>query len=193
MALLSISKPTVAPPGKARAREAALGRLPARATGTGLRYALCASTARARSKVARPSPRAPTNPIRHDPTTPIIIPRVRVARDDPARGRRPGRLYSPRSGSVPMVELARAVFVAHHIGRTRHERVCGLFPGRRRRGGQTLAPKWSWENLPFARALGSSRRRRQPALPPSDVPYFKTRRRGPLRQRGSDSQPASSA
>jgi citrate lyase beta subunit len=32
-------------------------------------------------------------------------------------------------GIVPMVELARAVFVAHHMADA-HERVCGLFLGR---------------------------------------------------------------
>src|SRR4029453_5333418 len=73
-------------------------------------------------------------------------------------------------GIVPMVELARAVFAAHHMAEA-HERVCGLFLG----GGDLaadLGAEGSWENLLFARP------RLVAAAAPTgiaamDVPYFR--------------------
>lgn len=73
-------------------------------------------------------------------------------------------------GIVPMVELARAVFVAHHMAEA-HERVCGLFLG----GGDLaadLGAEGSWENLLFARSriVAAAATTGIAAI---DVPYFK--------------------
>jgi len=73
-------------------------------------------------------------------------------------------------GVVPMVELARAVFVAHLMADA-HERVCGLFLG----GGDLaadLGAEGSWENLLYARsrivvAAATT------GIAAIDVPYFK--------------------
>lgn len=73
-------------------------------------------------------------------------------------------------GIIPMVELARAVFVANLMADA-HERVCGLFLG----GGDLaadLGAEGSWENLLFARsqvvAAAAST-----GIAAIDVPYFK--------------------
>jgi (S)-citramalyl-CoA lyase len=74
-------------------------------------------------------------------------------------------------GIVPMVELARAIFVAHHMADA-HERVCGLFLG----GGDLaadLGADGSWENLLFARSriVAAAATTGIAAI---DVPYFKS-------------------
>jgi citrate lyase beta subunit len=71
---------------------------------------------------------------------------------------------------IPMIELARAVFVAHLIANA-HERVCGLFLG----GGDLaadLGAEGSWENLLFARSriVAAAATTGIAAI---DVPYFK--------------------
>ena len=71
---------------------------------------------------------------------------------------------------VPMVELARAVFVAHLIADA-NERVCGLFLG----GGDLaadLGAEGSWENLLFARSRIVAAAATT-AIAAIDVPYFK--------------------
>jgi citrate lyase beta subunit len=73
-------------------------------------------------------------------------------------------------GLIPMVELARAVFVADLMANT-HERVCGLFLG----GGDLaadLGTEGSWENLLFARSriVAAAATTGIAAI---DVPYFK--------------------
>jgi len=73
-------------------------------------------------------------------------------------------------GIVPMVELARAVFVAHHMAEA-HERVCGLFLG----GGDLaadLGAEGSWENLLFARSRIVAAAATT-GIASIDVPYFK--------------------
>ncbi len=73
-------------------------------------------------------------------------------------------------GIIPMVELARAVFVADQIAAA-HQRVCGLFLG----GGDLaadLGAEGSWENLLFARSriVAAAATTGIAAI---DVPYFK--------------------
>jgi len=71
---------------------------------------------------------------------------------------------------IPMVELARAVFVAHHIANA-HERVCGLFLG----GGDLaadLGAEGSWENLLFGRSCVVAAAATT-GIAAIDVPYFK--------------------
>jgi hypothetical protein len=68
------------------------------------------------------------------------------------------------------VELARAVFAAHHLAEA-HARVCGLFLG----GGDLaadLGAEGSWENLLFARSriVAAAATTGITAI---DVPYFK--------------------
>src|SRR5262249_11899617 len=73
-------------------------------------------------------------------------------------------------GIVPMVELARAVFAAHHMAEA-HERVCGLFLG----GGDLaadLGAEGSWDNLLFARS-GIVAAAATTGIASIDVPYFK--------------------
>jgi len=73
-------------------------------------------------------------------------------------------------GVIPMIELARAVFVAHHIANA-HERVCGLFLG----GGDLAADigaEGSWENLLFARSRVVAAAATT-GIAAIDVPYFK--------------------
>jgi len=73
-------------------------------------------------------------------------------------------------GIVPMVELARAVFAAHHMAEA-HERVCGLFLG----GGDLaadLGAEGSWENLLFARSRIVAAAATT-GIASIDVPYFK--------------------
>jgi len=87
-------------------------------------------------------------------------------------------------GIVPMVELARAVFVADQIA-SAHERVCGLFLG----GGDLaadLGAEGSWENLLFARSrvVAAAATRGLAAI---DVPYFKADEGG-LRQEAAASR-----
>src|SRR5208283_1890730 len=73
-------------------------------------------------------------------------------------------------GIMPMVELARAVFVADQMADA-HERVCGLFLG----GGDLaadLGTDGAWENLLFARSriVAAAATTGIAAI---DVPYFK--------------------
>lgn len=73
-------------------------------------------------------------------------------------------------GVIPMVELARAVFVADLMADA-HERVCGLFLG----GGDLaadLGAEGSWENLLFARSriVAAAATTGIAAI---DVPYFR--------------------
>jgi len=87
-------------------------------------------------------------------------------------------------GIIPMIELARAVFVAHHIAQA-HERVCGLFLG----GGDLaadLGAEGSWENLLFARSriVAAAATTGIAAI---DVPYFKSDEAG-LRQEATASR-----
>jgi (S)-citramalyl-CoA lyase len=73
-------------------------------------------------------------------------------------------------GVVPMVELARAVFVAHYMADAQ-ERVCGLFLG----GGDLaadLGAEGSWENLLFARSRIVAAAATT-GIASIDVPYFK--------------------
>src|SRR6202008_1078735 len=73
-------------------------------------------------------------------------------------------------GIVPMVELAKAVFVAELIANA-HERVCGLFLG----GGDLaadLGAEGSWENLLFARSRIVAAAATT-GIASIDVPYFK--------------------
>jgi len=73
-------------------------------------------------------------------------------------------------GIIPMVELAKAVFVAHLMAAA-HERVCGLFLG----GGDLaadLGAEGSWENLLFARSCIVAAAATT-GLASIDVPYFK--------------------
>jgi len=73
-------------------------------------------------------------------------------------------------GIVPMIELARAVFVANLIARA-HERVSGLFLG----GGDLaadLGAEGSWENLLFARSCIVAAAATT-AIASIDVPYFR--------------------
>ena len=73
-------------------------------------------------------------------------------------------------GIVPMVELARAVFVAHHMAQA-HERVCGLFFG----GGDLaadLGAEGTWDNLLFARSRIVAAAATA-GIASIDVPYFK--------------------
>jgi (S)-citramalyl-CoA lyase len=73
-------------------------------------------------------------------------------------------------GIVPMIELARAVFVAEHIA-SAHERVCGLFLG----GGDLaadLGAEGSWENLLYARSVIVAAAATT-GIAAIDVPYFK--------------------
>jgi len=74
-------------------------------------------------------------------------------------------------GIIPMVELAKAVFVAHLMAAA-HERVCGLFLG----GGDLaadLGAEGSWENLLFARSCIVAAAATT-GLASIDVPYFKS-------------------
>ena len=74
-------------------------------------------------------------------------------------------------GVIPMVELARAVFVAHLMADA-HERVCGLFLG----GGDLaadLGAEGSWENLLYARSRMVAAAATT-GIAAIDVPYFKT-------------------
>jgi len=78
-------------------------------------------------------------------------------------------------GIVPMVELARAVFVAHLMADA-HERVCGLFLG----GGDLAADlgvEGSWENLLYARSRVVAAAATT-GIAAIDVPYFKADREG---------------
>jgi len=73
-------------------------------------------------------------------------------------------------GIIPMIELARAVFVAHLIANA-HERVCGLFLG----GGDLatdLGAEGSWENLLFGRSCVVAAAATT-GLAAIDAPYFK--------------------
>jgi len=73
-------------------------------------------------------------------------------------------------GVVPMVELARAVFVAHLMAGA-HDRVCGLFLG----GGDLaadLGAEGSWENLLYARSCIVAAAATT-GIAAIDVPYFK--------------------
>ena len=73
-------------------------------------------------------------------------------------------------GILPMIELARAVFVAHHIANA-HERIGGLFLG----GGDLaadLGAEGSWENLLFARSCIVAAAATT-GIAAIDVPYFK--------------------
>jgi len=73
-------------------------------------------------------------------------------------------------GIIPMIELARAVFVAHLIANA-HERVCGLFLG----GGDLaadLGAEGSWENLLFGRSCVVAAAATT-GIAAIDVPYFK--------------------
>ena len=73
-------------------------------------------------------------------------------------------------GVVPMVELARAVFVADLMAAA-HERVCGLFLG----GGDLaadLGAEGSWENLLYARSTIVAAAATT-GIAAIDVPYFK--------------------
>ena len=73
-------------------------------------------------------------------------------------------------GVIPMVELARAVFVAELMADA-HERVCGLFLG----GGDLaadLGAEGSWENLLFARSVIVAAAATT-GIAAIDVPYFK--------------------
>jgi len=72
-------------------------------------------------------------------------------------------------GIVPMIELARAVFVAHLIANA-HARVCGLFLG----GGDLaadLGAEGSWENLLFGRSCVVAAAATT-GIAAIDVPYF---------------------
>ncbi len=74
------------------------------------------------------------------------------------------------SGLVPMVELARAVFVADRIAKA-HARVCGLFLG----GGDLaadLGAEGSWENLLFGRSCVVAAAATT-GIAAIDVPFFK--------------------
>jgi (S)-citramalyl-CoA lyase len=87
-------------------------------------------------------------------------------------------------GIIPMVELAKAVFVAELIANA-HERVCGLFLG----GGDLaadLGAEGSWENLLFARSqiVAAAATTGIAAI---DVPYFKADDAG-LRQEAAASR-----
>ena len=73
-------------------------------------------------------------------------------------------------GIIPMVELARAVFVADLMAGA-HERVCGLFLG----GGDLaadLGAEGTWENLLYARS-GIVAAAATTGIAAIDVPYFK--------------------
>ena len=73
-------------------------------------------------------------------------------------------------GIIPMIELARVVFVAHLIANA-HERVCGLFLG----GGDLaadLGAEGSWENLLFGRSCVVAAAATT-GIAAIDVPYFK--------------------
>jgi len=73
-------------------------------------------------------------------------------------------------GIIPMIELARAVFVAHLIANA-SERVCGLFLG----GGDLaadLGAVGSWENLLFGRSCIVAAAATT-GIASIDVPYFK--------------------
>jgi (S)-citramalyl-CoA lyase len=73
-------------------------------------------------------------------------------------------------GVLPMIELARAVFVAHLIA-SANERVCGLFLG----GGDLaadLGAEGSWENLLFGRSCIVAAAATT-GIASIDVPYFK--------------------
>jgi citrate lyase beta subunit len=73
-------------------------------------------------------------------------------------------------GIIPMIELARAVFVAHLIANA-HARVCGLFLG----GGDLaadLGADGSWENLLFGRSCIVAAAATT-GIASIDVPYFK--------------------
>ena len=73
-------------------------------------------------------------------------------------------------GILPMIELARAVFVAHLIANA-NERVCGLFLG----GGDLaadLGAEGSWENLLFGRSCIVAAAATT-GIASIDVPYFK--------------------
>jgi (S)-citramalyl-CoA lyase len=73
-------------------------------------------------------------------------------------------------GLIPMVELARAVFVADLMANA-HERVCGLFLG----GGDLaadLGADGSWENLLYARSRIVAAAATT-GIAVIDVPYFK--------------------
>jgi citrate lyase beta subunit len=87
-------------------------------------------------------------------------------------------------GIIPMVELARAVFVADRMADA-HERVCGLFLG----GGDLaadLGAEGSWENLLFARSqiVAAAATTGIAAI---DVPYFQADDAG-LRQEATASR-----
>ncbi|MEI9401795.1 CoA ester lyase [Mesorhizobium argentiipisi] len=73
-------------------------------------------------------------------------------------------------GIIPMVELARAVFVANLMAEA-HRRVCGLFLG----GGDLaadLGAEGSWENLLFARSQAVAAAATT-GIAAIDAPYFK--------------------
>lgn len=73
-------------------------------------------------------------------------------------------------GIIPMIELARAVFVAHVIANA-NERVCGLFLG----GGDLaadLGAEGSWENLLFGRSCIVAAAATT-GIASIDVPFFK--------------------
>ena len=75
-----------------------------------------------------------------------------------------------RIGIIPMIELARAVFIADQIA-TAHQRVCGLFLG----GGDLaadLGAEGSWENLLLARSRIVAAAALT-GIASIDVPYFK--------------------
>jgi len=85
-------------------------------------------------------------------------------------------------GILPMIELARAVFVADHIANA-HERVCGLFLG----GGDLaadLGAEGTWENLLFARARIVAAAATT-AIASIDVPYFKGDEAGLMLEAGA--------
>jgi citrate lyase beta subunit len=78
-------------------------------------------------------------------------------------------------GIVPMVELARAIFVAHRMADA-HERVCGLFFG----GGDLaadLGAEGTWDNLLFARSRIVTAAATT-GIAAIDVPYFEQDREG---------------
>ncbi|HTO64469.1 MAG TPA: CoA ester lyase [Bradyrhizobium sp.] len=87
-------------------------------------------------------------------------------------------------GIVPMVELARAVFVAELMADA-HDRVCGLFLG----GGDLaadLGADGSWENLLFGRSQMVAAAATS-GIAAIDVPYFKGDEAG-LRQEATASR-----
>jgi citrate lyase beta subunit len=99
----------------------------------------------------------------------IVIPKVESAEEIGVVADVLDGTYSS-IGIIPMVELARAVFVVDRIA-VAHERVCGLFLG----GGDLaadLGAEGSWENMLFARARIVAAAATS-GIASIDVPYFK--------------------